>query len=435
MLTKPNRSGATPDQVDRLLTAAITSDDPYPVYRELRELGPVHTTGRGELLAVTHAACAEALRDDVQWKAVGSTRFEHRDVSDGMVYGYQQLYRTFIALDPPHHTAQRRALTRAMAARALAAAEPGIRRLATARVSALARAIRDHGRADLVATLADPYPLQVLCHILGLPVEDATELLPPATAAFWMLEPAATRTHMTATGTACAALMRHMERRLAERNVHPHGLLAHLQRAQASSEGLLPAGYAARTAGMLVIAGSQSVSTHLASAVHTLLRHPEQAVRLRDNPDALPGAIEELLRFDPPVQYAKRRSARDGVFHGHPVRAGQLLNVAIGAASHDPAVVADPDRLHLDNPRTPTLTFGGGIHYCLGAALARLEIAAVLPALDREIPRLRAAGPPVRRPGSMHRQIQEFPVTVSPVPAARSGSPSSLPRTPAHSHP
>jgi cytochrome P450 len=416
MLTRIDGSGVATDRVDQLLAAAITLDDPYPAYRELRELGPVHTTGQGELVAVTHAACAEALRDDVQWKAVGSARFEHRDVSDGMVYGFQQLYRTFIALDPPFHTAQRRGLTRPMAARALTDAEPAIRRLATAQLAVLAEALRNHDRVDFVAALANPYPVQVLCQLLGLPVEDAELLLQAAAAAFYIQEPAANRTQMTAAGTACATLMHHMEQRLAEQNVDPHGLLAALQGAQ-NSDDLLPPEYAARTAGILVIAGGQVVSTHLSSALHTLLRHPAQARWLRANPQALPGAIEELLRFDPPIQYVRRLAARDGEFHGQPVRAGQLLNVAIGAASHDPALAADPDRLHLDNPRTPALAFGSGIHYCIGAALARLEIAAVLRALDRELPQLTAAGPPVRRPASVHRHIQEFFVTAPP-PAA-----------------
>lgn len=410
--------------MEGLLAEAASSNDPYPAYRALRDMGPVHLTGRGDLLVVSHQACAQVLRDGDRWKAPGSAHYEHRRPTNSVAYGLQQLYRTFLTLDPPSHTAQRKSLGRHLTARAVHEAAPAIDRLATQHVTALLSSAPLPAGADFVSTLAGPYSMQVLCHILGLPREDGNLLLEPATTAAHLQEPTPTRHQLADAGQAMAVLVRHMQDGLAQHRVKPDGMLAALARAEQRPGTALPAGYAARTASLLLIAGSPIVSTFLTSATHTLLRCPGQAQSLLTSPHRLADAVEELLRFDPPIQFLQRIAARDGTFHGRTVHRGQRVRVALGAAAHDPTFVPDPDRLHLNGPRPRHLSFGAGIHYCVGATLARREITAALHALLPRIAELAAPAPPTRRPGSTQRHSQSFTVVAAPHRPARLPAPS-----------
>jgi cytochrome P450 len=151
------------------------------------------------------------------------------------------------------------------------------------------------------------------------------------------------------------------------------------------------------TAALLFAAGFETTTNLLTNSVVALLRHPEQLDRLREQPDLAPSAVEELLRFDSPVQITRRLVMEPVELGGVSVAAGERVVAYLGAGNRDPQRFADPDVLRLDRPDNAPLSFGGGIHYCLGAPLARLEAQVALPKLARRFPNLALAGEPERR--------------------------------------
>ena len=160
----------------------------------------------------------------------------------------------------------------------------------------------------------------------------------------------------------------------------------------------------------LVFGGHETTVNLLGNGMLALLSHPERLAALCDTPAAIEAAVEELLRFDSPAQLISRTAVADFTWRGAAIRAGDVVLACLGAANRDPAVFAAPDRLDLGRSPNPHLAFGLGAHFCPGAALSRLEARAAIPALLRRFPRLRLAGPPVRRPTAVLRGLEHLPV-------------------------
>jgi cytochrome P450 len=165
------------------------------------------------------------------------------------------------------------------------------------------------------------------------------------------------------------------------------------------------------TAALLLMAGHEATVNVLGNGVLALLRHPDQWRRLVDDPGLTGTAVEELIRFDPPLQLFERTAVVDTAVAGHPVPAGTKIAALLGAAARDPAVVDRPDELDVGRTRNPHLGFGAGAHYCLGAPLARLEVAAVLDALRTRLPTLSLSAEPPRRPDFVMRGLRELRLT------------------------
>jgi hypothetical protein len=160
------------------------------------------------------------------------------------------------------------------------------------------------------------------------------------------------------------------------------------------------------------MAGHEASVNVVGNGVLALLRHPGELARLRADPGLAPTAVEELIRYDSPLQLFERTATEDTPIGGVTVRAGQKIAALLGAANRDPAVFADPDRLDVGRSPNPHLGFGAGIHYCLGAPLARVELQVALSTLLDRVPGLALAGEPVRRPEFVIRGLSALPVSL-----------------------
>jgi unspecific monooxygenase len=294
--------------------------------------------------------------------------------------------------------------------------EPRVRALADRLVDDLAANIRDAGSADLMTDVAHVLPVEVIAELLGLPEQARPGLRGWSTAIVAMYEPDPGEVRRRGAETAAREFADALRDLAAHRRTHPtDDLVSDLVAAELGTDELVG------TAALLLMAGHEATVNVIGNGVLALLRHPEQWRRLRDDPGLDATAVEELIRHDPPLQLFERTAVRDTAVAGHPVPAGTKVAALLGAAAHDPRVFARPDELDVGRRPNPHLGFGAGVHYCLGAPLARLEVAAVLDALRTRLPGPRRAGessvqglqlaaPPVRLPDFVMRGLWELRV-------------------------
>ncbi|MFJ3727183.1 cytochrome P450 [Streptomyces sp. NPDC090045] len=387
--------------------------DPFPLYRQLREDGPVRRVviaGGLEAWLVT--------RYDDGLAALSEPRLSSdvRDASDTRLL--QQLPETerdsmlsnMLRSDPPDHTRLRRLVSKAFTARRVAGMRPRIQSIA----DRLLDEVVPSGRADLVADFALPLPVTVISELLGVPVDDRHDFQrwtdrmimrgaePPDPAVVneaWQ--------HMRAYVT---ELIR--AKRAAPGDDLLSGLItARDQEQQLTEDELIAMVF------LLLVAGYITTVNLIGGGIAMLLAHPDQLDRLRSDPELLPGAIEEFLRYDGPVSPGIARFAREDIeIAGVTIPRGATVLIASAIADRDPARFADPDHLDITRQDNAHLAFGHGIHYCLGAPLARLEGQIAIGTALRRLPGLTLAVAPdeIRwRPGGL-RGPQTLPVTFTP---------------------
>ncbi|ROQ99798.1 cytochrome P450 [Streptomyces sp. 2132.2] len=358
--------------------------DPYPTYERLRQDCPVRRipTGSGghpAYLITGHPEAREAFTDPRLSKDTArffDGRPSNRDL-------HPAIARNMLASDPPAHTRHRRVATPLFTTGRVRELRPFITRV----VDDLMAAWRPGSEVDLVADLAVPLPVTVVCELLGVPESDR------ATLAGW------SRDLFDATDTervdaASHRIGDHLEHLVDTARASPgEGPLHSL--ARDCDAGGLDRDETVSLAALLLIAGHETTTHFIGNAVLALLRHPEAFDRLRRDPDLVPGALDELLRFDSPVSVATfRHSTQDLRVGGVDIPAGFPVLIAPGAANRDPAAFPGPDRLDLDRDAGGHLSFGHGIHRCPGAPLARAEAEIALRALVTRFPDVRTAVPP-----------------------------------------
>jgi cytochrome P450 len=255
------------------------------------------------------------------------------------------------------------------------------------------------GRMDVMTDLAFPLPATVIAEMLGVPAQDrdrfknwsndSTAVVGNVPA---NLSPEVLRNSMIA----MEHLQNYFRGIIAQRRAEPRDdLLSALVKAQEAGDRLSDAELLANSV-LLLNAGHETTTNLIGNGILALLRHPDQLQRLRDDPVLVPSAVEELLRYDSPVQFTSRVLKKDMTIGGKVLKPGQLVIVLLGAANRDPEQFADPDRLDVGREDNKHVAFGLGPHFCLGAPLARLEGRLVLDALLRRVPHLRLDGPPPR---------------------------------------
>jgi len=270
--------------------------------------------------------------------------------------------------DPPKHTRLRKLVTKAFTARAIAGLRPRIEALAVELVEAFAaRLAAGEPSVDLIDAVAFPLPMTVICEILGIPDDHRGEFRE------WthgVLSPTSPQQY-----TAASAAMRdYLVGLVADKRARPGGDILSAVVAPDENGDRLSDVEATGMASLLLVAGHETTVNLIGNGVLTLLRNPGQWERLRAAPALLPDAVDELLRLDSPVNVATIRfTAEPLTIGGTTIPAGETVLLAIGSANRDPEVFERPDELDLERPRGAGLAFGHGIHYCLGAALARLE--------------------------------------------------------------
>ncbi|MFJ3967950.1 cytochrome P450 [Streptomyces parvus] len=350
--------------------------DPYPAYDRLRERCPVQRvpTGSGGhqgYLITGHAEAREAFTDPRLSK--DTARFFADRPSDRDLH--PAISRTMLASDPPAHTRHRRVAAPLFTTGRVRELRPFITRV----IDDIMAEWRPGTRVDLVAELAVPLPVTVICELLGVPESDRGAL------AGWSHElfDATDTARVDAASHRIGDYLTHLvdTARATPGDGPLHSLL------RDCDEGGLDRDETVSLAALLLVAGHETTTQFIGNAVLALLRHPEAFDRLRRDPDLIPGALDELLRYDSPVSVATfRHSTEELSVGGVDIPAGFPVLIATGAANRDPAVFPDPYRLDLDRDAAGHLSFGHGIHRCLGAPLARAEAETALRALVTRFP-------------------------------------------------
>jgi len=388
----------TPPPVVDMRDPAFRSD-PHPVLHAVRARGRAERDVVGIWLATHHADCSAGLRSSQLSREVTRTP------------GYAQL-RPFVAdstleracerwmlfNDPPVHTRLRRLVN--------AAFKPAVVKALRARVEAITAELlaalpsEDGATFDLMPTLAQPLPVRVICEVMGLPAEDFAQTKQWADALAVIVEPILRRAERQAADHAAIEMVKYLR--------------AHIARHRASGErddllGTLVAAHDADADDdvaslsedellgnliLLFVAGHETTTNLLGNGLLTLLRHPEALAQLRADPEKLlPGAVDEMLRFESSVNMVARHAVAPYAIGDTVVPAGDVVFFMTGAANRDPAVFAEPDRFDITRSPNPHLAFGAGIHYCVGAPLARMEAEVAFGQLLEQRPELALAQP------------------------------------------
>jgi P450-derived glycosyltransferase activator len=387
-------------------------DDPYAIYRGMPRFGP---TRMGNWATTSHRICNTVLRD---------RRFGVRSADAIGTAGEADQYdMSFLDKDPPDHTRLRRLAQPAFSPKEMAGYRPRIERTVDDLLDAAAAA----GEFDLVSAFAAPLPIAVITDLLGVPDADAERFARYGTVIASALDGIHSLSHAARLRAADGEL-RDLFRGLFElRRTEPaDDLVSRLvatQGDQIAPREMVPMCI------LLLVAGFETTVNLIGNAVHALLAHPAQWEALCADPETLaPAAIEETLRYDPPVQRTVRCALTDVELDGHLVRRGQFVVTLLGAANRDPEAFPDPDVFDIRRESSVDhLAFSSGIHYCVGAPLARLEATIALRRLAERMPDLHRAGPLRRRVSSIVRGPIRFPVRtggrLSPaVPGAVGGS-------------
>jgi cytochrome P450 len=393
--------------------SAGNAADPYPLFRRLREEQPVHFAAEFGVWVVSRY-------DDVRRVLMDPTRFSSAfrlrspdvpapGVADVLAGGYPEV-AALVNEDPPAHRHTRDLVVRAFTARRIAALEPYVAEVA----GELLDAMEPRGEADLVAELAGPLPLRVICELIGLPAWDAPRVLEWTRQLSALAAAGASADEQQTAAYESVAFERYLAAEILDRRVRPRDdLLTELTRVQSEGEGLSDRQLVSLLIS-LVVAGHGTTADLVAGALVQLLHRPELWAAVGDDPQLLAAVVEETLRFDPPVQGMFRRAVFDVHIAGVAIPAGAELFVLAAGASRDYAVFEKADEFVPGRPDGDRhLAFGRGIHYCLGASLARMEAQTALRLVRQRLPRLRIT-PGVEipyLPDLVHRGPHRLPAT------------------------
>lgn len=386
--------------------------DPYRVYRDWRATSALHWSDDffGGAWLVTRHADVEAVLRDPRFSAqrtggwVTQAQQQHGDLAE-----FQRFFaRALLFLDPPDHTRLRALMQPSFRPEALAR----LRGFIEQTVDALLDAVEGQSAFDFMAAVARPLPVHVISRVLG--VEDADR----AEVARWSNDLAPfigssvpTPQQARRAQVSLMAMIRYFERVLADKR-HSGGddLLSVLVQARDRGEVHDDAELLAQCA-MLLFAGHETTRYLLGNGLVALMQHPEQWALLQAQPDCVPSAVRELLRFDSPVQYTGRRVVTDLTLHGQTLRRGDLVLALIGSANRDPARHDRPEALDITRKDPGSLAFGSGIHVCIGAAMTRLETEVVLSRLLARAKHWRLADEPLQwKPLPLYRGLDRLTI-------------------------
>lgn len=388
--------------------------DPYPAYAALRERGRAHYYARSrQWLIPRHEDVRALLRD----RRLGRTylhRFSHEEFGRTAPPPEHEPFHTLndhgmLDLEPPDHTRLRRLVSKAFTPRTVERLAPVVERLA----DELAEAFVAEGGGDLVAAVAEPLPVAVIAEMLGIPPEDRSALRPWSADICGMFELNPSDEAARRAVRASVEFSAYLRELIAARRRAPgEDLISGLVAAYDEGDRLTEQEMIS-TCVLLLNAGHEATVNSTGNGWLALFRHPDQLALLRSDPDALlPTAVDELLRYDTPLQLFERWVLDDIEVGGTVIPRGSEVALLFGSANRDPERFADPDRLDLSRTDNAHFSFGGGIHYCLGAPLARLELAASFGALLRRAPGLRPVAEPRWNPGFVIRGLRELLVEV-----------------------
>ncbi len=383
---------ATSDEIDTILAELFLTPeglrDPYPRYAQVQSLTPVHRTALGHWIITgyddvnTFLRHQHALKDPYRVFAPWVGRDEWQQHA-----ALRRLPDIMLWANPPDHTRLRKLAGFAFTNRAVQAMRPAI----TGMVDGLADTLAERGTIDYMKDFAFPLPAMATGRLLGVPTEDLPSLQGPMRAFQDVYELGLTPETLAACDEGAQFTDDYFAALVADRRKHPgDDLLSALIAAQDGADQLSE-GELIGMCNLLFGAGFETTTNLLGNGMLALLRHPDQMARLREDPGLIPGAVEEMLRYDSPTQLGNRVTESPVEIGGVMIPIGASVVALVGAAHRDPRRYPDPDRFDVTRTDAPVLSFSSGIHYCLGAALARLEAQVAFSTLLERFPRLRIA--------------------------------------------
>ncbi len=382
-------------------------DDPYPTYRALREHDPVHLSADGSYFLTRYADLKEIYRDP------GCS--SDKRALFGPKFGPSPLYEhhttSLVFNDPPYHTRVRALIAAALDPATVRAMQPELETL----VDALLDDLEQRGRIDLVEDYAARIPVEVIGNLLRVPHDQRGPLRGWSTAILGALEVDLSARQMAAGNQAVEEFLAFLKDLVDARRRRPldpnTDLLTHL--IQGEGENRLSEKELLHNLIFLLNAGHETTGSMIGNAVHALLVNPDQLRRLRRDPGLIRGAVEETLRFEPPVQIGNRQTTAPVELPPVTLPAGAQVFLCIAAANRDPAQFPDPDRFDIGRRANAHLAFAAYRHACLGNLLGRLEGAIAIGRLVRRFGRMEFAGTPVRERRARFRRFQSLPLTVA----------------------
>ena len=381
-------------------TSRDVQRNPYPTYERLRRKDPVHRMRLVDAWAITQHEDIDAMLRD-------SRRFSN----GGREYGYVD-YTSLLDMDPPDHTRLRSLVVKAFTPRAVAQLAPSIQETC----DELLDDVEETTRFDLIETLAFPLPVIVIAEMLGVPPADRERFKTWSQDAALSVEPALN-----------PGQVRRVQRAFGNLREYLNGLIERYQRDP--QDNMISALVAVEEAGdrltreellmtlmLLLVAGHETTRNLIGNGMLALLRNPDQLQQLRDHPELMESAIHELLRYDAPVQLDSRVVQEDLEMGGKRIRKGQRVIGLIGAANRDPEAYASPNHLDIGRGDKTHLSFGRGIHYCLGSPLALLEGRIAFATLLRRFSSIRLAAEPEHLDVVVLRGVRELWLEVERAP-------------------
>ncbi|MGK5673025.1 cytochrome P450 [Micromonospora sp. URMC 106] len=391
--------------------------DPYPTYERLRAHGPVVRAGPALYVVTGYAEADEMLRDP---------RFGVLDdaLRDQFLPGWRDspaiasISRSMLRTNPPDHSRMRRLAAGTFTPRRIAAMRDVVTAQADELVDAMAARGADGGPVDFLTEFAYPLPVGVICALLGVPAADRPLFRRWAADLTGILEPEITPDELAVADRGATELRDYFAELVAARRRAPaDDLTTALVQAHDADGARLSGDELLANLIVLLVAGFETTTNLLGNGLVVLLGHPREADALRRHPEFAAGHVEELLRYDSPVQLTTRVSAAPVTVGGVEVPAGAWVLLLLGAANRDPRRYPEPARFDPWRPQGHPLSFGAGPHYCLGAGLARLEAQVAFPLLLRRLPGLALAGRPRHRTRLTLRGYEALPVIIDTEPA------------------
>ncbi len=369
--------------------------NPYPMYHQLRAEDPVHWSALMEAWILSRYDDVVLVLTDPRFSAdrrQARNRFAEMMEQQEQEFGPMGRTQTMLTSDPPEHTRLRRLVSKAFTARAVENLRPRIQEI----VDGLLDEVRDRGRLDVIWDLAYPLPVIVIAEMLGVPPQDRAQFKQWSTDVVATLGgPFTPPQVLERARTAMLELAEYFRGVITQRRHQPRedlisGLIAAEEQGQVLSEDELLA-----TCILLLVAGNETTTNLIGNGMLALLRNPDQLQRLQNDPSLIQPAVEELLRYAGPVHGTGRVAKEELEIGGRRIQEGQVVFALLGAANRDPARFEDPDVLDLGRQPNPHVALGDGIHFCLGAPLARAEAQIAIGTLLQRCrsPRLEVAEP------------------------------------------
>ena len=384
--------------------------DPYRVLAELRAQSPVHKNTDGTFVLTCYADIVQTYRDPMIWSSDKRATFKPKFGNTPL---FEHHTNSIVFIDPPDHTRIRRLFQSAFTRKALAAFVPRITNL----VDEYLNRLEDQRQMEIVEEFSFRLPIEVVCDLLGVPRQDREFIRGWANAILTALEPTLVQKQLDDGNQAVVDFKQYLQDLIAYRRAHPHDaqdteVLTILADAEADGKRLTEIELLHQCIFMLN-AGHETSTNMITHGIHEMLLNPNQIDLLFENPDLIEPMVEEVLRYQAPIQINNRRANSDQILSGVTIPADTTVHMMINAANRDPAQFSNPDRFDITRRPNRHLSFGLGVHICAGNALARVEAQIAFQRLFRRFPKLALTIPAVIAPRLRFREVSALHVSVT----------------------